>query len=267
MIVRLYKESPEGFFQHQYKPRFIKYGIADDIFYKLYKADPTSTEQAKGIFTTWIVDQYLDLIKNGKDKEAKRMVGEDLYKFTDDLKLFVDLKKKKLIANDVDIKQFKDINELHKFLTTYLTINEPTAKKVSKDPEIDLMFNQDGWTVEIPKSFEASKKLCGTANWCTKKLDSYQHYTKQGPLIIIKHGRTKWQFHMKSGQWADSNDEMMNLYKWMRDEKVPESLKQFLINMDEKKMKVLKTDLKKVKNINGADIVENEDGSISVLSI
>ena len=279
MKIRIYTESPETFYQSQYKGLFDKYDISDDIFYKLYKADPTSTDKYKGEFTVWILNQYVNLLKTNQKDKAERFVGEDIEKITSLLNLFITLKKKKIVQADVKVQQFATLNELYRFLSPYIVDKTETGEAPSKVykpiKDVELLFNKDGWSVQTPKTYEASKKLAGSANWCNGNPDFvggekqckkyYDDYTSKGPLLVIKHGREKWQFHMERGQWADASDETIDLYKWMRKKNTPTSLNQFLFNLHKKKMRVFNIDTSKIKKVNDVEVIEYDDGSIDFM--
>lgn len=92
----------------------------------------------------------------------------------------------------------------------------------------DMITGKDGiqhphWQIVIPKNHVASRKWGTGTTWCTATENSYHydHYTSNGPLVIIidwtkaseegfrrkTNGVGKWQIHLASNQFKDANDQ------------------------------------------------------------
>jgi len=262
-------------------------------------ADPTSkfTEDADvddgeinkvGAYTTWILKQYLTLsaqvsadgieYSNDKDSpfqkaliEKTRLFNEDLYKVTENLKIYHYAKKLGKFDDEKDIGKIKSFTGLDDIVIKYDIdedqIDKTKAERVRDD--VDVVFEDETWVVYIPKTEEASCHYGTNTSWCTAARGNnnyYSYYTKKddtrsygsenkGPLYMIMHKEDMQnnvkrgparhtQFHFESNQYKDSNDREIELGNFLNENP---GLKEFFRTMFKK---FLKTSSKDVVSVN-----------------
>ena len=258
-------------------------------------ADPTSkfTEDADvddgeinkvGAYTTWILKQYLTLsaqvsadgVEYSNDKgsqfqkaliEKTRLFNEDLYKVTENLKIYHYVKKLGKFDDEKDIGKIKSFVELDDIVIKYDIdedqIDKTKAERVRDD--VDVVFEDDTWVIYIPKTEEASCHYGVNTSWCTAARGGnnyYNYYTKKdtsggyqsnnkGPLYMIMHkedmannvkrGPARHvQFHFESNQYKNSNDREIELGKFLN-ENPP--LKEFFKTMFKRFLKTTSSDV------------------------
>jgi hypothetical protein len=173
------------------------------------KIDPTSNSK----YTKWIISRFAD--PNG----GIRFV-EDLSKLTDPLTRYAKLTQNGTIpTTNRDINQFKNMNSFLNLMDQYA--EKKTGKEERQDEEENLiktgqavLYKDTGsLKIMIPKTVEAAKFYGRGTRWCTAgdKGNQFDYYNKQGPLyvIIFRGSGVKWQFHFKSGQFMDEQDESL----------------------------------------------------------
>lgn len=182
--------------------------IDDDKFNQLIALDPTFKDgkDKLGTYGKWILNLY----------DKKRLKDEDFYKVTEYLTEFE--RKRKNFKNK-DIGQFKTLPDLADALAE-VEDAVPTERQVrrnsTKNKECDVVFDDDQFTVYIPKTYGASRELGGDTHWCTASSDDYYYnwYTEEGPLYIIiskNDTNNKWQVHFPSGQCMNASDRPTDL--------------------------------------------------------
>jgi len=258
-------------------------------------ADPTSkfTEDADvddgeinkvGAYTTWILKQYLTLsaqvsadgVEYSNDKgsqfqkaliEKTRLFNEDLYKVTENLKIYHYVKKLGKFDDEKDIGKIKSFVELDDIVIKYDIdedqIDKTKAERVRDD--VDVVYEDETWVVYIPKTEEASCHYGTNTSWCTAARGGnnyYDYYTKKdssggyqsdnkGPLYMIMHKEDMQndvkrgparhvQFHFESNQYKDSNDREIELGKFLNESP---ALKEFFRTMFKKFLKTTSSDV------------------------
>jgi len=183
---------------------------------ELIKKDPTSKIENNqviktGKYSQWIVKQYLE------DKTNRFF--EDLYKITNDLKIF-DKIKHKLPEDKRDINLIKTPFELYELIKPYRELDIRT--KSEKKGDIETLYNDNNYHILIPKTKEAACTYGEGTRWCTASpgLTYFESYTSRGPLYIIIHKKEeneKYQFHFEDNQFMDINDSSIDLKKYLED--------------------------------------------------
>lgn len=168
----------------------------DERFPKwLQQFDPSPNNK----YVNWMITRYLQ----GGIKRLEDF-GSGIVQA---LERFEELKNKKKLGADADINKLKSLADLNKLIQSH----EETSLDYDAK-EVDVILNSPKYSILSPKTYNASQALaCGT-DWCTAFPDMYRHYSKQGPLYIIKDKKTDevWQFHFESDQFMDKNDEPLN---------------------------------------------------------
>lgn len=178
--------------------------IPKEDFIKIVGADPTSNmEKSKmGKYSKWLLWLY----GNGGLKL------EDLYKATDDLKIFHRYKAK---LDKKDIGQYNSLDELFNAVEPY-SDNKIAASKGEEIRRTKLegaekVYEDDEWMVVVPKTEEAAKFYGKNTRWCTAADwdNRFEGYNKQGPLYININKKTnrKYQFHFETKQFMDERDQ------------------------------------------------------------
>lgn len=220
--------------------------IPEEDINKLLKLDPTyQGGNELGTYSKWILALYNVFIKDqivhkkweeqiaqGKtypepEKKSPERI-EDFDKIPNLLNKLIAINKNN-IANgqkQVDISQFKSINELYSFISDTLNAGVSTNEKVNKAIKLvkksvskggKVVFKDNNWIVLIPETLESSVVFGEDTNWCTTKSDgkSYYYYKKEngGDYFINVDLRTGdlYQFHFESDQFMDSSDNPIKL--------------------------------------------------------
>lgn len=239
---------------------------------EIIKADPTSivdegvtsldNVKKVGGYTQWLVNQYFNLIPKdflGKKDEryanVKQEVSrffEDLYKVKEDLNIFHRFNKRVKPETKRDIGKVKDSAELYDLIKDidtsggehFMSDEKKEKRKRLLQNGSTVEYEDDKWEVIIPSTPEASFELAGggLSRWCTaqsRHSNQHQHYSKDGPLYIIRdkkdivssgHGqgmpRPLYQFHFPSQQYMDREDRSISVVDFL-DKKGNEGLKSF----------------------------------------
>ena len=209
--------------------KFYKKDISKEDFDKVVTADPTSFADRKkaGKFTKWLLKQ----VKAG-------LKIEDLYKFTDYLKVFDKHKDKIRDKKNSGLNPFDDLPDWRNIdLYTYQTLFdavEPfldvkTGGEITKEIKAatEKFMDTPDLLIVIPTSAEAACYYGKGTQWCTASTDDdgtpsssnmFDEYNREGPLFVIisknnkdSEGRNlKWQMHIPSGQFMDYRDNSYN---------------------------------------------------------
>lgn len=204
----IFEASSEELYNKFYKD------IKPDIYNKIIKADPTSTDRKNGKYCKWLLDLY----KN------KKLLIEDLYKATEYLTLF-NKYGSKLQKNQ--IQMYKSLPELFQEIKQFqekvpqedLMSNKDKYKDI-KENQTEKVYEDDEWLVVVPKTKESSMFWGQGTQWCTaaKKTNKFNYYNEQGTLYIIiskkikddKNRQLKYQMHFESAQFMNAQDNEMD---------------------------------------------------------
>ena len=120
------------------------------------------------------------------------------------------------ILSQQDINQIQSWDELKEIVEQAKPAwEEYKQSKASKDWEAgsNLIYEDDTWQVFIPENKGAACKLGKGTDWCTAApgLNYYEQYhSQEDPLIIFinkQDPEDKYQFHYKTSQFMDKQDE------------------------------------------------------------
>ena len=184
--------------------------IPMEIFTKIVQADPTTLNDRVGTYSKWLLNLYKKDKNVASDEELA-----DSYVF---LKAYDKAKTAGKIDRK-DINSFKSVDELYTYLESKgaadpseVISKRGAEKKIKADAE--KVFEDDKWTIIVPKTHAASCFYGASAKWCTTSRDSDHHfkqYSSQGPLYILiskKDPNVKFQFHFPSKQFANVRNDM-----------------------------------------------------------
>ena len=176
--------------------RNIKDSISNDIPEK-FKADAL----------WWAISTFIETGKFGAVGSRKKA-----------LETFFQIKEtgKGSILSQQDINQIQSWDELKEIVEQAKPDwEEYKQSKASKDWEAgsNLIYEDDTWQVFIPENKGAACKLGKGTDWCTAApgLNYYEQYhSQEDPLIIFinkQDPEDKYQFHYKTSQFMDKQDE------------------------------------------------------------
>ena len=185
-----------------------------DTFLKIVTADPTSKPYSDsnvsvskiGRYSKWMLKLY----------KEKKLLLEDLYKFTRTLNLFHTLNVRGILRKNnipADINLYKDLPHLWSTIKDFYNEESSEVIPINKS-EYEVFWETKECQVIIPLTHKASCHFGKDSDWCTASdSDSYyEQYSKQEPLFIIidkSDPKYKFQFHLVSSQFADIDDNML----------------------------------------------------------
>ncbi len=115
-----------------------------------------------------------------------------------------------------DINQIQGLSELEKIIDLYEPKQTESGKELErqakeemfKTGQAELVYKDKDVTVIVPKTKKAAMLFGQGTRWCTsaKRDNRFDSYNKQGPLYIIMAGGKKYQWHFKSGQFMNAED-------------------------------------------------------------
>lgn len=213
--------------------------ISGEALFEIIVTDPTSVFDISngslrkvGKYTQWILKLYEEnVIKLGMRRER---FFEDLYKISDDLRIFHAIKNRKglIPAEKKDINQIHDAYELYelvkKFAEEDVTLSKAEVKVKILKEDVSLLFDGKRWDVISPESREAAIAVSGPplTRWCTASESGsyFDGYHRQGRLYIIRNkgkiiesGRAVgqptpiWQFHFETNSFMDVDDRRVDI--------------------------------------------------------
>lgn len=243
----------------------------------IIKADPTtrmSGDNIKkaGTYSPWLIKQYLMLepeAEYGTSEfdtqmtELQRLYFEDLYKVTDDLKLF-DRFKSQLEGDMRDINKLNirdlsvAVQDFSLEKTKATKSEKEAAAKTYEHPGGEIVYRDGNWTVvKISEQGEIGKDAAcfyggnnlrsvkGETNWCTSApgLNYFNTYIKDGPMYVIIPNEAKsfrrddittgeksglpaqrYQFHFPTNQFMDPDNNGIDLIEFLNNN---EGLKEY----------------------------------------
>jgi len=186
-----------------------------DTFLKISTADPTSIPYSKenksvskvGRYTKWMLNLY----KN------KKLLLEDLYKFTKTLSLFHKLNTRGILRKNkinTDINYYQSLPELWSTIKEFYNEESDEVIPVNKN-EYTVIWENSKCKVIVPHTHKASCYFGNNTEWCTANDDNthFNNYTDSGNLYIIIDKNdisVKYQFHIEDQSFADENDYMLS---------------------------------------------------------
>ena len=166
----------------------------------LEKYDPSP----KNKYVNWMLTRYM---QGGMQQGGITRLEDISNGVTQALERFEELKNGKKLGADADINKLKGLSDLNALVRKFADEKIDTKKGRSKD--IKVVLDTDKHSIQVPKTYEASKELACNTDWCTAFPDMYRQYSNQGPLYIITDKETgdRWQFHWESEQFMDEQDQ------------------------------------------------------------
>ena len=171
---------------------------------KLLMADPTASQNDRGSFAgkygVWIGNMYANGgIKPGDAPELKSAL------FTYD-------------KNKTQLPQIKDCKSLSELIEWVKDLSDDfkaVRKQSNAKENLEKVYEDDEWVVYVPHSHAAARRGGEGTHWCTASENDYYYniYSKEGPLYINirKSDGAKFQFHFKTNQFMDADDESIQL--------------------------------------------------------
>jgi hypothetical protein len=99
--------------------------------------------------------------------------------------------------------------------------NQQKAFSHAGKDEIEEVYDDNDFTIIIPKTKAAAIYWGSKTHWCTAtKTDNnmFDHYNEMGPMYILlskKDPEEKYQFHFETDQFMDKNNDYINLYNFV----------------------------------------------------
>tara|TARA_R110001583_G_scaffold78667_3_gene213101 strand:+ start:1069 stop:2385 length:1317 start_codon:yes stop_codon:yes gene_type:complete len=242
--------------------KVIKPKIELETLRMLMLADPTTKSEENtnpaegevekvGKYSQWIIKQWMGLQQKADEvyaygsnewgvklEQLQEQFMEDLYKTTDDLKLFERFKHR-IDTDKRDINQIVSTDALYDLVKDFQGMDVDETKSAKKDrikrEDYEVIYDGNRWEVGIPLTQEVSCEIGGPplTRWCTAASGHnwYDNYAKQGPLFIIRDksnviesgkgaGEPKpmYQFHFESNNFMDEDDRNINLENFLNNE-------------------------------------------------
>ena len=180
-------------------------------------ADPTPNKT----YVVWIIRRLLD---GGIQR------WEDLAKTKEFISSYQEMKDTGYLRRNpelrdkwADIGRIKTLSGLGRIVMQYMEaknsgqgISHNTSRKAAEDKimqnEVTVVVNTSTFSIMIPKTYEASKLLGRSTQWCTAMATTSQYfseYSAQGPLYVVldKANNRRWQLHFESAQFMDEHDD------------------------------------------------------------
>lgn len=167
-------------------------------------ADPTFRQTVRGSFTgrygVWIGRMYVNGgIKPGDIPELKTAL------------VTYDKNKSQLPL----IKDCKSLSELIGWVKDISDDFKAVRNQSKSKADLEKVYEDSEWVVYVPHSHAATRRGGEGTHWCTASENDYyyNYYSKQGPLYIniCKSNGAKFQFHFKSDQFMDADDQPAKL--------------------------------------------------------
>jgi len=149
----------------------------------------------------------------------KEIKLEDIAMLGDNLETFERVKARLPVK---DINAYKTPGALHDAVAPFMELapvesNRAEERRIDRrmhqDDHAEILYNDVDYKVLTPLSPEAARHFGRNTQWCTTQTHMYDHYTQNGPLIIILEKKTnrRWQFHFDSQQFMDERDNQIDL--------------------------------------------------------
>jgi len=223
--------------------------VSEIVFSKIINSDPSKNK----MYSQWMLNIFVNLIKDGRLNGAIRFVTEDLTQANEYLKLFDANKRKQLFydlcSSNLLLSKIKDPSNINQYgsLSTLFDAVDPfverdlsnLAKNMGRfvDSGQALMPVRDrNYTVFVPLTRDANVLFDSVSSWCTAKPNNgmFKSYTNNNtPLgtsskiyIIINNrvldsnfsgkisNNMLYQIHFESNQIRDrSNGPNVNIYE------------------------------------------------------
>ena len=184
------------------KPMTLTADAIEALFSRYRDADPTRT----GACTQWLMRLAI----------AGRLPAEDLPKARETLEAFL-VYKRRLPVDQRDLCRYETLGTIWTVVEPFVLENAPTSGKdearrerEEARTESDILLEQDGWTVAIPRTERAAKWWGRGTRWCTAadRLNMFANYNSRAPLVVfIRPDGEKFQFHAQSQSFMDARDE------------------------------------------------------------
>lgn len=211
------------------------YKIPKEDFFKLLELDPTATRDKLGVYSKWLINQYLKYSREGTEENKLRLLNGDIKKYHDTLNKFSRMKALK--ALDIkDINKFSDIANLINYLANK---EEKESKKEFvkslKGQESVTIYEDNQWTIIVPLTEKTARLYGSGTKWCISsksrpaQKEYFDQYISKGPLfVIISKTRTdnqgrplKYLFHFGfgGGEFKDFKNQELdvpNIWSWIK---------------------------------------------------
>jgi hypothetical protein len=173
-----------------------------DIIDDLSRLDPSGNNK----YLSWMANQYFNVDEGGigvtqigqavarYHKELARInpnMSKEVVEANPDL--YPGRETRRVSNNPKDINSFGSVKGLIKVI-------EVAEENVPTSTERDKIYQDDKWTVIVPKTHQASCKYGVHSNWCVSTSNSYyyKNYTEQGMLaFVLWRGEQEGQMGMK----------------------------------------------------------------------
>ena len=210
-----------------------KYKIrpSEESLEKVVEADPTPNK----IYSQWMMNSFIKLIKSGEEHEAVRFIEEDLSQANEYLTVFSqslnDERFKSVTANisglpedPANINQYRDLAQLFRAVEAFIdrpdsNIIKKEMKKFVLSGQAKILYEDSKWIVYNPLTREANCAI-SIGEWCTARAENsyFKSYTTNNPepngspskiyVIINKdvlegNSDEVYQFHFETDQFRN----------------------------------------------------------------
>lgn len=214
----------DNFLSNQKNLDSMKQAIQSDPELTDKKADPKvlmldwdSKSPITSKYIQWIGRQYI----NGQ------FYAGDIDQLAEDLRIFDKYAKgNKDIFPSADINTYTysdlkpKVSQIDLEDTSRMGRNQQKAFSHAGKDEIEEVYDDNDFTIIIPKTKAAAIYWGSGSHWCTatkSEGNMFDHYNKMGPMYILiskKNPEEKYQFHFPTHQFMDKNDDPINVYEF-----------------------------------------------------
>lgn len=258
-----------------------KYGdhITEAAFSDLLASESSYVPQLPdgpvGSYSIWLVQRYYTDPKTMKTY----LESKELHSLLDNFRRFGRNLEQK------DIYKYKTIQELENAIMGYFE-EKGVSPESNKTPEYKTLFEDTMWkmyeplnhaaAIEIGDRIEFTKDSRGNpSRWCftydtSQGLGFFKNYSPitiieyKGPLATIEYKgpaearETIWATDSDSGQFNNQSNQIIDVYEWVDNYKVPDQVKEILYGRSDKKNELYPDKYKEVI----WDIIESGDLSL-----
>lgn len=216
-----------------------KYGyVPTDVIDSVVAIDPTK----KKSYSQWLLSKWPD----EKDVIVSNLKNGRIDQLFQHYKNHKDIQIKDCPSVEAGLRLLTDNDTVLSKSDEPMTYVENLGKEVDSDlaDDFDIVFNEDGWIIAVPNTYEAECKLGENMKWCTANAfgngyDYYKRYLSEGGKYYVNfnmyegesaNGKdypfTRYQFHFESKQFMDKNDNPIDI----KDVGMPDSAFEFYEN-------------------------------------
>lgn len=177
-------------------------GVPRHVFVEIFNIDPTK----KKSYTRWVLSQY---------EQYHREICEALLDGRLE-KMFKTFKER--AGQGLDLTNIESFPKALEYIPDVDPILEKSGDQDAPENDFDVVYDSKEWTIAVPHTYEADKKLGRGCRWCTAGAFSdgpgyWKRYSSAGPLWINFDRRKKEIAPMDGKEYPYKRYQL--LFEWM----------------------------------------------------